>query len=154
MEVNMQKNIGIWIDHEKAYLITLTEEGETFETIESEIETRVRFEGETKNYSRLGNQFINPQKKKTERYKHQVSDYVHKIMEKISDASDLYIFGPAEAKIRLEKEIQKDKKLGPKIIKVESCDVLTEKQMIARVKDFYVEHLPPHKLFKYLIHNK
>ncbi|MCK4344946.1 MAG: hypothetical protein KAX05_06625 [Bacteroidales bacterium] len=133
----MEKNIGIWLDNEKAYIITLVNNNERVEKIESNVESRVRYNGEKKAYSRLGGMFINPQKKKTKRKKHQLKDYFDNILQKTRDANEIYIFGPADAKNNLKKTFQKEKNLKEKVKKVESSDKLTQNQMVARVKKVF-----------------
>ena len=133
----MEKNVGIWLDNEKAYIITLVNNNERVEKIESNVESRVRYNGEKKAYSRLGGMFINPQKKKTKRKKHQLKDYFDNILQKTRDANEIYIFGPADAKTNLRKTFQKEKNLKEKVKKVESSDKLTQNQMVARVKKVF-----------------
>jgi hypothetical protein len=133
----MEKNVGIWLDNEKAYIITLNDGNENVEKIESKIETRVRIEGEKKSYSRLGGMFINPQKKKTKRKNHQLKEYFNLILRKTRGASSIYIFGPADAKNNLKKVVQQEKSLTHKLKQVDPSDKLTQNQMIARVKEVF-----------------
>jgi hypothetical protein len=133
----MEKNVGIWLDNEKAYIITLSDGNERIEKIESNIESRTRYDGEKKPYSRIGGMLINPQKKKTKRKKHRLKDYFDNILQRTRDADGIYIFGPADAKINLKKIYQKEKNLKGKIKKVESSDKLTRNQMIAQVKKIF-----------------
>lgn len=130
----MKKNIGVWLDTEKAYIISIEDSGTRVDKIESEIETRMRFEGETKAYSRMGNQFINPATKITHKRRHQLKHYFENITGRLKDAEEIYLFGPAETKVHLAKHISKEAMLKDRIRKVESEDHLTEKQMIACVK--------------------
>ncbi|MDQ2180649.1 hypothetical protein [Marinifilum sp. D714] len=133
----MKKNIGVWLDTEKAYIITLENGNGQIETIESEVETRVRFKGETKAYSRMGNQFINPAKRMTHRRRHQFKQYFENISSKLENAEEIYLFGPAETKVHLAKHINKHTNLNDRVRKIESEDNMTENQMIARVKEIF-----------------
>ncbi|MCH7657329.1 MAG: hypothetical protein IIB05_03280 [Bacteroidetes bacterium] len=135
----MEKNVGIWLDSEKAYIISLVDGREELETIESNVESRVRYKGEKKSFSRIGGQLFNPQKKKTKRKKHQLHSYYQDILKKTKNAGKIYIFGPAEAKTGLNKEYTKHKELQDKILRVESSDSLTENQMIARVREVFAK---------------
>jgi hypothetical protein len=130
----MKKNIGVWLDTEKAYIITIEDSGTKVDKIESEIESRMRFEGETKAYSRFGNQFINPATKITHKRRHQLKHYFENITGLLKEAEEIYLFGPAETKVHLAKHISKEPMLKERIRKVESEDHLTENQMIACVK--------------------
>jgi len=130
----MKKNIGVWLDTEKAYIITIEDSGTKVDMIESEIESRVRFEGETKSSSRFGNQFINPATKITHKRRHQFKHYFENITDHLKEAEEIYLFGPAETKVHLAKHISKEYLLKDRIRKVESEDHLSENQMVACVK--------------------
>lgn len=133
----MKKNVGVWLDTEKAYIITLENDTTNVEKIESDVETRVRFKGETKAYSKMGNQFINPAKRLTHRRRHQFKNYFDNICSCLKDADEIYLFGPAETKVHLAKHISKNSKMQDRIRRIESEDVLTENQMIASVKKVF-----------------
>lgn len=135
----MEKNVGIWLDSEKAYIISLIDGREKLEKIESNVESRVRYKGEKKSFSRIGGQLVNPQKKKTKRKKQQLQSYFQNILNKTNDARNIYIFGPAEAKIGLTKEYKKHKRLQNKVLKVEISDNLTKNQMIAQVREVFTK---------------
>ena len=135
----MEKKIGIWLDSEKAYIISLINGREKLEKIESNVESRVRYEGEKKSFSRIGGQLVNPQKKKTKRKKHQLQSYFQDILKKTKDAGNIYIFGPAEAKAGLNKEYGKHKELQNKVLRVENSEKLTKNQMIAQVREVFAK---------------
>ena len=135
----MEKKVGIWLDSEKAYIISLINGREKLEKIESNVESRVRYEGEKKSSSRIGGQLVNPQKKKTKRKKQQLKNYFQNILKKTKDAGDIYIFGPAEAKTGLNKEYSKHKGLQDKVLRVENSGKLTENQMIAQVREVFAK---------------
>jgi hypothetical protein len=135
----MEKKVGIWLDSEKAYIVSLIDGREKLEKIESNVESRVRYKGEKKSFSRIGGQLVNPQKKKTKRKKQQLQSYFQNILNKTNDAGNIYIFGPAEAKIGLTKEYKKHKRLQNKVLKVEISDNLTKNQMIAQVREVFTK---------------
>ena len=131
----MGKNIGVWLDKEKAYVISVNGGNHKVEKIESNVESRVRYEGETKSYSKRGGAFFNPSKKRTKRQKHQLNQYLTDVTVRLSDAENVLIFGPADAKNELKKVLihRKDKPA----IHLESADKMTENQMVAWVKDHF-----------------
>ena len=132
-----KKFAGVWLDRQKAFLITLANGTETVLRIDSEIESRVRFPGDTKNYSRFGSMLMTPIRKLTERRKHQLTDYFGKIAKCLSEVDEIYIFGPAETKIAFHKELRKNRNLAYRIVKVEPCELITEHQMVAKVKETF-----------------
>ena len=89
----MGKQVGVWLDSEKAYIISLFEDRHVMETIESEVESRVRYEGETKSYSGKGGSLVNPSKKKTKRRRHQMDSYILSVLDKLRTAEGIFIFG-------------------------------------------------------------
>jgi len=133
----MKKNIGVWLDTEKAYIITLEDGNSKVEKVTSDVETRIRFKGETKAYSRMGNQFINPAKRLTHRRRHQFKNYFDSITDYLNDVDEIYLFGPAETKVHLAKHLSKYADLKDRIRKIESEDHLTEKQLVACVKKVF-----------------
>ena len=137
----MEKKVGIWLDTDKAILISLLPDGENITTIESMIDTRTRFPGEGKAYHRLGSMFVNPSKRNTNRKKHQMHHYLGTIIKSVQDASDILIFGPSTTKIELEKEIKKLHDFNDKKISVVSADKMTQKQTIAFVKNHYKDKM-------------
>ena len=135
----MGKLTGIWLDSEKAFVITLIDGRPAVEKIDSPVETRVRINGEKKQYSRLGGMFVNPQKKRTKRHEQQLKAYYHMIMEKVKDSDAVYVFGPSNTPKRFYKELLHHKELASKVVAYESKGYLTRNQMIARVKRIYEE---------------
>jgi hypothetical protein len=47
------------------------------------------------------------------------------------------IFGPGEAKTELKKEMEKSRELAAKKITLEAADKMTERQIAARVRQFF-----------------
>ncbi|HUS86622.1 MAG TPA: hypothetical protein VMW76_05210 [Bacteroidales bacterium] len=131
----MGKKVGIWLDHEKAYVISLFDKTHMIEKVESNIETRIRYEGETKPASGKGNALVNPSKKRTKRKRQQMNNYIECLISKVNSAEAVFIFGPAEAKRELNKLLIK--RYDKPSVYVEPADKMTEKQMVARVRKHF-----------------
>ncbi len=134
----MKKLTGIWIDHEKAIIITLDGGRHKLKTIESYIVTRDRIDGETKSYGRFGDQSLSQEKHKERRIKEQTSDFLKSLLSETKNVDELVLFGPANMKKELEKQILHDATLASKLKAVVSADSMTENQMVAWVKNFYL----------------
>ncbi len=65
----MKTQTGVWLDKEKAIIINLIGGKHTVKTIESEIDARERYPGETKRFGRFGGQFLSMENKKKEQGK-------------------------------------------------------------------------------------
>ena len=135
----MKKQTGIWLDHEKATIITLNRNRYKLNTIESDIVTKERTDGETKKYGRFGDQALSQEKHRERRIKEQTSNYLKNLMKEINDVDELVLFGPANMKKELEKHIHKDTTLASKLKAVVSADSMTDNQMVAWVKKFYLK---------------
>jgi hypothetical protein len=59
----------------------------------------------------------------------------------IHDAERVFIMGPGEAKYEFGKALQKHKDLRGRLLKIETADKMTNHQMAARVRQFYVTEL-------------
>ena len=136
-----QKNYaGLWIDHRKAVVVSITDEGETLEKIESDIERKVRLSGGSRTAKTpYGPQQVSVDGKQEERIKRQLREYYQVIIRRIKDANKILIFGPGEAKTELKKEIEKSRELVLKKITVEAADKMTERQIAAKVRQFFSE---------------
>lgn len=136
----MEKKIGIWLDSEKAFLIALTNDGETVSRIESDVEHRLRFQGEGKTTHRIATLSGNPENKHEERKKHQLADYFERILKNIKDADQVFLFGPSQTKDWLGKEFKTNHLMESKLIGMANADLITERQMIARTREFFTDY--------------
>lgn len=131
------KKIGIWLDKEKAHIVTLKNDAENFETIFSELEF---FNPKGGSGTRLkgGPQDVVQDSRYLEREKHQLKKYFHTIAEKVIDADMLVLFGPAEANEKLRKELELSyPQLAAKVKTMVRVDSMTDNQVKALVRDFY-----------------
>jgi len=135
----MKKQTGIWLDKEKAIIITLDGDKHKITTINSDIITKERFDGEKKKFGRFGSQFLNQEKKVERRLKKQTSTYFKNILGEIINVDEIVLFGPANLKNELEKLISDDTVMASKLKAVKTADIMTENQMVAWVKKFYRE---------------
>jgi hypothetical protein len=133
----MKGNVGLWIDHKHAYIIW---QGQNkIQVIPSNIEPRVRAGG-----TRIGgmyNQGLDSELRHNDRYQHQVHEYYTQVIAAIHDAERVFIMGPGEAKYEFGKALQKHKDLRGRLLKIETADKMTNHQMAARVRQFYVTEL-------------
>ena len=133
----MKKYAGIWIDREKAFVVIISEDRETIERIESGIAGRVRLSGGSRSRTIYGPQDVASERKIEEKRKRQFREYYRTVVDKIGDARKVFLFGPGEAKVELEKEIKNSKELALRVAGVEPADKMTENQIRARVREFF-----------------
>lgn len=133
----MKQKMGIWIDRREAILVSLQDATTSIERIESNAESHFRPSGGWKASGTSVAQSISKEQKADERRKHQFHKFYQEVIEKSGKAKKIYIFGPGEAKLELVKEIETIKDRHERVAAVETCDSLTENQIVARVKSFF-----------------
>ncbi|MEP3836750.1 MAG: hypothetical protein ABJM36_03845 [Algibacter sp.] len=131
------KKTGIWLDKEKAYIVTIDNTMETFETIPSNVE-HYNIHGGSGTPSKGGPQDVVQDSRYLERENHQIKKYFNNIIDKITDSSAIVIFGPAQTNKRFAKTIHENYgALAKKIEAVKKADSMTDNQVKAWVKDFF-----------------
>jgi len=128
---------GIWIDHKKAIIVSLDKEHSRVLRMDSHVERHVRVKGGSRTPSPYGPQDVVSEKKRDERYKRQLREYYRGVIHAIRHARKVFIFGPGQAKIELEEEMQKKPGMWDKIAGIEPADKMTDAQIVAKVRKFY-----------------
>jgi hypothetical protein len=131
-----QKNIGIWIDSKEATIIELGENTNT-KTLHSNLTKRPRFGGETSLKPKGRISSASDYKHSMEaQYENEMTKFLKEVTSEIKDADNLYIFGPAETRIKLESTIKRFNKRAH-VLGVEASDKMSDSQKIKRVKEFF-----------------
>jgi len=131
------RKVGIWIDLKEAHIITLSEGSIYSKTIYSEVETRIRNEGEKKQFGRFGDQYLVDEKGIKNRIDEFTHRYLISILKELKSADEIMVFGPAQTKGKLQKVILNDPEVAVKLKAVQVSENMTHNQKIAFVKDFY-----------------
>lgn len=132
------KYIGIWMDKEKAHIVKLKGEQETFETVFSEMEFFKPSGGSGTKTAKWGPQDVVQDSKYLEREKHQLKTYFNNLAEAIKDADALALFGPADTNEKFRKALLKSHKtLASKLKTVTKTDSMTDNQVKAMVRDYF-----------------
>lgn len=134
-----QKNYaGLWIDHFQTVIVSITDNGETIKRIDSDIERKVRLSGGSRTAKTpYGPQQVSVDGKQQERINRQLRQYYQEIIQRIQDATKILILGPGKAKTELKKELEKSRGLVAKKITLEPADKMTERQVVAKVRQFF-----------------
>jgi hypothetical protein len=143
-----KQNIGIWVDHKEAILVSLEGDQAAVERVESNAESHYRPSGGWKASGSSVAQSVSKEGKADERRKHQFHNFYQEVIKKTSEADNIFIFGPGEAKLELAKEIKLIKGHRDKITAVEASDRLTENQIVAKVKSFFFKSLRSDKYYR------
>ncbi len=124
----MKKQVGLWIDHRKAVIVLVTDEGEEVKKIVSGMEKHVRFTGGD------GSEEGSSEDVRDRQFGNHLNSYYDEVIAFIRDADSIQIFGPGEAKGELEKRIEHEG-LKARILAIETVDKMTDKQIAAKVRE-------------------
>lgn len=125
----MKRDVGLWIDHRKAVIVTLENEIESTQEIRSNVD-----KGERSSSKSQGSTAEDVRDRK---FGDHLGRYYEGIVSIIRDADSIWIFGPGEAKVELE-SLLKNNDLGAKILGVETVDKMTDPQIAAKVRDQFL----------------
>ena len=124
----MNHKVGIWIDHKKAVIVSASADGVTTKTLESDVEAHPRYAGQ---------QDGGGEKKYEERHSQDLDRYYDEVIRQLTDADELLIFGPGEAKLELKERLRRSKTHSERTIAIETTDKLTDPQIVAKVKEHF-----------------
>lgn len=126
---------AIWIDQQKAIIACMNEEGDiSTDTLESGIETHVRFEGETSSKSRLFGATLNKEKQAQNKLNQQRKAYLKGVVAQLKKVESVVIMGPADTKYELHKEMEKKKTLASARVEMKSADKMKLHEIKAVLK--------------------
>ena len=135
----MKNQVGIWIDHEQAIVVSLVDGLCSVTCVKSNVEGHHKWSGRLHGAKSESPQGVTREKTVEERRRQHLHRYYGELVDRIRGASHIFIFGPGEAKLEFEKEIRKSKELGRRVAAVETADKMPETRITAKVRAFYEE---------------
>jgi hypothetical protein len=135
----MKKEIGLWIDHSKAVIVTIENEVVNTREIRSNVEKHVRFSSGT--HSNVANELhgSTAEDMRDRQFEGHLGRYYEGVISLIRDADSLLIMGPGEAKVELGNRL-KHEGLEKRIVGIETVDKLTDHQIEAKVRQQFTEY--------------
>jgi hypothetical protein len=132
---SMNKNVGLWLDHNKAVIVSITNNGEERRIITSDMEHYVRY---SSNVPGDGSE----EDVRDRRFWNHLGEYYDKVIAQIGEAKSIQIFGPGEAKYELRKRLE-SRGMLENIVSIDDAGSLTDRQVAKRVR----ERFPARSLF-------
>ncbi len=133
----MSQKVGLWIDHVSAFIVYLKSDMEAeIKKVDSDVEPSIKSTGGGRSRTPYSKDGVTAEKS-NQRRRHQIKEFFDKVIENISDAEYIYLFGPGQAKKEISLELKNIPALATKVLAVEPADKMTEPQIIAKVKNFY-----------------
>jgi hypothetical protein len=126
----MKKRVGLWIDHKKAVIFSMADEGAEIKRISSGVEKHVRFSG--------GAQKESAEDHGDKRLNGQLNNYYDEVLSFIRHAESILIFGPGEAKVELKKRLE-NMELQGNIVGIETVDKMTDNQIVGKIRQHFLK---------------
>ena len=134
----MNNQLGLWIDHQKAVIVSMTETGEKIQEIRSEVETQPRRSGDSPLKGDYEPLQVPADDSHQKFLTQNLNIYYDEVIDHLRDAKSIFIFGPSSAKNELKERLSRNN-LGVKVVGVETSDSMTNLQIAAKVREFFVE---------------
>jgi hypothetical protein len=132
----MKHMVGLWIDHRKAVVVTLTDQGDTTSLIVSGVEKqRGRFAG-VRSTAPFASRLVPADDRQESSFHAHLAAYYDAVMASVRDAASILIFGPGEAKAELKQRLTRDG-LGGRIVGIDTEDKMTDRQIEAKVRQHF-----------------
>jgi len=132
----MKTKVGLWIDHRKAMIVALTDQGEVTRLIISKIEKQLGRSGGVRSTTPYEPQQVPADDSRERKFTGHLNIYYDAVIACLRDAESILIFGPGEAKGELKKRLERDKLAG-RIVSIETIDKMTDRQIAAIVRQHF-----------------
>ena len=128
----MPREVGLWIDHRQAVIVTLLDKEEEIKHITSNMEKHVRYSGAS--HSQTPNAHDDAaEDKRDRRFDDHLNTYYDEVITLLHDADSILILGLGEAKVELQKRLE-SQKVSERIVAVEAADKMTDGQIAAQIR--------------------
>lgn len=125
----MDKRVGLWLDRKKAVIVSIANNIEAKRIITSDMEHYVL-------HSTVVPGDGAPENARDTRFWNRLGEYYDNIVAHIRDATEIRIFGPAEAKFELQKRLEGEG-LSGYVLSLEEVGTLSDLQIAIKVQNYF-----------------
>ena len=134
----MSIKVGLWIDHRKAVIMAVTDQGEAIRLLISKVDKQPGRSGGARSTTPYESQQVPADDARERKFTGHLNIYYDAVIASIRHAESILIFGPGEAKGELKKRLEGDN-LGGRIVSLETVDKMTDRQIAARVRQHFAK---------------
>ncbi|HOY67830.1 MAG TPA: hypothetical protein PLP29_13165 [Candidatus Ozemobacteraceae bacterium] len=134
----MEKKVGVWVDHRKAVIVTLTQDQETVHVISSEAETGAHASAGDGPRAQYGAQAMYADDTLQNKSSIHLKKYYNDIVAHLNNADSIMLMGPGEAKLELQRNLVRHM-MGGKILDVRPADRMTVREVTLDVRAWYAK---------------
>lgn len=132
----MKNEVGLWVDHRKAVIVTFEDKKEMTQIILSNMEKHTRFSNGAHSDTPNDVNGSTAEDGRDRQFDLHLNKFYSEIAFNIRQADSIMIFGPGEAKVEFAAYLKKEKLEG-KIATVDTVDKMTDRQISAKVHEYY-----------------
>ncbi len=134
----MSTQVGLWIDHRKAIVVSITEDGEEVKEITSDVEKQPRRSGDSPLKGTYESVQVPADDSRQRAFTGSLNIYYDKVIVSIGSAESILIFGPSTAKDELKERLKKNN-LDSRIVGIETVDKMTDHQIAAKTRQNFAK---------------
>ena len=128
--------IGLWIDHNKAVIVSGSGKDKRVELVESGVNKHAHPVGLSRSQNPYGRRDVPADDIREREFDGHLKVYYDKIISRIRGADAVLILGPGESKTELKKRMVKEK-LGGRIAGVLPADKMSSNRIAAEIRDYF-----------------
>jgi hypothetical protein len=129
-------NAGVWIDHRRSVLVTLTATGEQTTVIVSHVEKHLERGGDSPMKGPYESLQVPADDSRQRALTGELNIYYDTVVAALRSAERLILLGPGEAKVELRKRLERAQ-LGARVVAIETEDKMSNREIAARVREFF-----------------
>lgn len=134
----MSTKVGLWIDHRKAIIVSITEAGEEIQEIELDVERQPQRSGDSPLKGDYESVKVPADDRLQKAFTGSLNVYYDKVIASIGNDDSIWISGSSTAKDEL-KERLKENNLDSHIVGIETVDKMTDHQIAAKTRENFAK---------------
>lgn len=132
----MKNKAGVWIDHRKAVVAQLTDDGEETRQIDSGVVRPFASAGGPGSKQPNRRQGFVAENTQEHKFMNELNTFYDSVLTSLHGADSVLIIGPGEAKGEFQKRL-KSKKFPAHVVELETADKMTNPQIAALVRQHF-----------------
>jgi len=133
----MKRKVGLWIDHRNAIIVFLAGEEEEIQLVRSNVEKQIQRAAGSRSGGPFESHAVQSDGRQQRAFTKHLDTYYNEVVSCIRDAESILIFGPGESKGELKKHLEREG-LGGRIVGIETTDKMTDPQIAAKVRQYFL----------------
>lgn len=132
----MKNKAGVWIDHRKAVVVLITDDGEETRQIDSDAHRPFASAGGPGSKQPDRREGFVAENTQEHKFMNELNTFYDSVLTSLHGADSVLIIGPGEAKGELQKRL-KSKKFPAHIVELETADKMTDPQIAAQIREHF-----------------